>query len=184
MNTKIITSLGTAVIRIFDGSITEDQVFVIANTQISDKEDLENIIRCYSEYRWDFLTAEQEKNLDACIDKCDWDGYAEKFDAYKSKNREKCAKICRSLMANGRVFQYRLLKKLEDEHPDPDLWEVDKKSGLPRLRVASFDRTDFDSLSDYVRWQKSNGYGRWLSYLFPNGLQSIEQFKPFVTYID
>ena len=184
MNTKIITSLGTAAALIFEGCVSEDQVFVIANTRIHDKDSLDQAIQSYSDSRWNFLTEAQERKLDTFIDKCDWDGYEKRYNAYKAQNSKECAKIGRRLMANGKVFQYRLVEKPENEPCNPELWEVDEKNGNLRLRVAGFGHSVFNSLHEYVRWQKENGYGRWISYIFPEGLQSIDQFKPFMTYID
>lgn len=180
---KIITSLGSAVRIIAEGILNENEIFIVANTRVSTKEKLEELIKDYSTWRWNYLTEEQEKEV-CCIE--DREERWAKKDAFMQENAVLCAEICRRLFANGKVFQYRLIELTDMRKYNNKLWTRDYVSSeiIIRLNVNTTDQLVFSNLTEYVEWHMQNGTTEWLDYLFPNGLNSIEQLEALATHLD
>lgn len=181
---KIITSLGSAVLMVARGELNENEIFIVASTRVSTKEKLEELIKDYSSWRWVYLTEEQEEQVN-CID--DLEESFAKEESFHRENAILCGEICRRLFANSRVFQYRLIELTDMRKYNYKLWchDYGSSSNIIRLNVNnSPDQLVYSKLNEYVEWYQENELAEWLDYLFPNGLNSIEQLESLATRLD
>lgn len=173
----IHTSLALAVSQIAGGHEREEETFVVETLYIPNRMRLEEAMTQFSMGRWRILTDKQVEKLMKIANEQGDIAYQMYREEMVKENIELYKEICCRLVADGKVFQPALVQHRNTASGfDPEIWMEHKYCGV-HLRVGDAKPWEFANVQEFVEWQRMFGYGKWIDYMFPEGLTSVEQLK-------